>query len=1438
MSTTHDWLSLIEISGPFLAVPVLKKTFPQGLEALDAGKRKRLRQTYDEWREALEVRDPNLDRLHTAWVDEVLARGLELDEDGRGDVLKRKDWCAAHLTIDLPEQGVSLSPDFAVIAAHGNEDGKPSMLIRVYEPGTDLDVTQKLDGWVSTAAERMVRLCRATDCRLGLVTNGERWMLIDAPIGAVVTFASWYARLWAQEPVTLQAFVHFLGIRRFFVDKSEQLPALFDQSLKFQDEVTDALGEQVRRAVEVLIQSLDRADQDRNRELLRDVKEAELYEAALTVMMRLVFLLSAEERGLLLLGDERYEANYAVSTLRMQLRAESEDILERRWDAWSRLLALFRVVYGGIEHENLRLPALGGSLFDPDRFPFLEGRPRGSSWQTDAARPLPIDNRTVLLLLDAIQQFEGRTLSYRALDVEQIGYVYEGLLERTVERTAEITLELSATKKAKSPWVTLPELESAGLDGPDRLIALLRERTGSAASRIRNDLDRDVDETEADRMLSACHGNTELRDRVIPFAHLVRTDPWGFPLVYPAGAFIVTTGSDRRETGTHYTPKSLTELIVAETLTPVAYIGPAQGTPREDWVLKSPAELLDLKICDPAMGSGAFLVQACRWLADRLLEAWDAAEAQGRLVCVDGLVKEADDVIEPLPRDAEDRVIVARRLIAERCLYGVDVNHLAVELAKLSIWLVTLAKGRPFGFLDHNLRCGDSLLGIHRLGQLAELSMTPGRKGEQTRPLFGQNIEQAVREAIELRQQLRSMPVRDIRDVEAMAHLDADARHRLSVPIDLADAFVGDVFAAGGSAVALKNALVSLTIQADQAIKGDQEALAMMHRRSVAALSTDLPADKPERRPFHWPLEFPEAFGREARGFDAIVGNPPFSGGRLIGRRFGMAYQEYLKLIRNGVVGSPDLCVYFYLRAFSLLGANGCFGLLATKSITETGSRVVCLDQVIDMGGIVYRGCSRMAWPGNAAVVVSIAWVARNGWHGKKVLDDRTVSAINGALEEDFQIKRPLKLKALKGTFSQGQDIMGRGFELTVEERAEMLAVDPSCAEVIFPLFNGQDLNTMPRLEPYRWVIYFRDWPEEQARKYGAVFRRVEELVKPYRDGLTGQIHQDCFWKFWNLRPALMREVAAHETLFASAIVTKYVTFRKVPTNNIYNTKTKVYFLRRWSEFAVLQSSHHQEWAFWTCGTLGASTLNYSTSYALETWAMPTLDDNEELESLGERYHAHRESFMADESIGLTQLYNRFHDQSDDDPRTETMRELHREIDLTVARAYGWDDLDLEHGYHAVPYLPENECTRFTISDRVRIEVLRRLSELNHQRHEEEVAQGLHGKVSTRASRAGRNTNATTPQPSLDFDTPPGNKDKSLKVTQRRADYPAGSTKAIAEYLNTHAGWHAKADIVAATGMTDGQWNAAIAKLLSTGRVERQGERRGTRYRLLVGNDE
>ncbi|MFP3709383.1 type IIL restriction-modification enzyme MmeI [Paraburkholderia sp. SIMBA_009] len=1308
----HDWLSLIEISGPFLAIPVLEEAFPQGLEELDGGKRKRLRQAYDEWRDALEADEPRFADLHAAWIDEVLSRGLELDEDGRGDVLKRKDWCVAHVNVSLPEHGVNLSPDFAVV---GNDD-KPLMLIHAYGPDVDLDAASKLDGWASTPAERMVTLCRATGCRLGLVTNGERWMQVDAPVGAVTTFASWYARIWGQEPVTLQAFVHLLGIQRFFVDESERLPALFDRSLKFQDDVTDALGEQVRRAVEVLIQALDKADQDRSRELLRGVKEAELYEAALTVMMRLVFLLSAEERGLLLLGDERYEANYALSTLRMQLRAESDEILERRWDAWSRLLAVFRAVYGGIEHENLRLPALGGSLFDPDRFHFLEGRTRGSGWRTEAAKPLPIDNRTVLLLLEAIQQFQGRTLSYRALDVEQIGYVYEGLLDRTVKRTDEVTLELDSTKSAKAPWVKLAELDSARLDDGARLAELLQERSGSSASRVRNDLAKPVDDTLADRLLTACQGDTKLRDRVKPYAHLLRTDSWGYPLIYPAGAFIVTTGSDRRETGTHYTPKSLTEAIIAETLTPVAYVGPAEGMPRDQWVLKSPAKLLDLKICDPAMGSGAFLVQACRWLADRLVEAWSQVEATGKAVSVDGEVLEIGEAKEPLPRDSETRTVIARRLIAERCLYGVDLNPLAVELAKLSIWLVTLAKGRPFGFLDHNLRCGDSLLGIHRLDQLTELSIAPNGKGQKR--LFGQNIERAVDEAIELRRRLRQMPIRDIRDVEAMARMDADARQKLEVPERIADAFVGDVLVSGGNAGAFDNAVASLAIQAGQAIASDGDALHAIVGRACGALSVDLPAGRSARRPFHWPLEFPEVFDRQEPGFDSMIGNPPFLGGRRIRAILGDCYLGYLTdALTVGGSANANLCAYFFLRATQLFKRYGTWGLIATSAISEGDSRRTGLNRIIDAGNKIYQAIPLLEWPGNAAVTIALVWTYGGDWAGRVQLGGVEVSSINASLAEDVSVSwEPADLIQNKGRAFQGSNILGKGFVLEPEEADALFSKDPRSGEIIRRFLRGEDFVDSPTQEAKKLIIDFGGMPLSKdaapvnysgpvAEDYRECLSRITEKVKPERSLQKRKPYRERWWQYAERCASLYSAISGLSRVIFQPSPSKHLAFCFVDGDQVFSGPHTVIAADDFWTLGVLVSSVHAEWCWAFCSTMPSGSRRYNPSDFLK---FPFPENSGQIARVAEIFDARRCEFMRERSIGVGAFMNMLHDESCSDSRVLGLRSALKELDGAIFESYGWSDLEIEYQFRTV-----GKGERLGLTPNLAKEVMNRLKALN-----------------------------------------------------------------------------------------------------------------------------
>jgi putative lipoic acid-binding regulatory protein len=233
--------------------------------------------------------------------------------------------------------------------------------------------------------------------------------------------------------------------------------------------------------VQVLVQAFDTLDQDSNRTLLKGLKETDLYDAALTVMMRLVFLFSAEERGLLHLGKPLYDDNYAVSTLMEQLQEVADlygpQVLERRCDAWARLLATFRAVHGGVNHQDLLMPAYGGSLFDPDRYPFLEGRAAGTKWANTPAELLDVNNRVVLHLLSSLQRLrmkvpgggpsESRRISFRALGVEQIGHVYEGLLDHTAVRATEPVLGMKGTRD-KETEIPLAKLEAILAKGQGR----------------------------------------------------------------------------------------------------------------------------------------------------------------------------------------------------------------------------------------------------------------------------------------------------------------------------------------------------------------------------------------------------------------------------------------------------------------------------------------------------------------------------------------------------------------------------------------------------------------------------------------------------------------------------------------------------------------------------------------------------------------------------------------------------------------------------------------------------------------------------------------------------------------------------------------------------------------------------------------------------------
>src|SRR3989440_2314692 len=899
-----EWLSLIEVSGPFLSMPVLLSVFPQGLEKdeQEAELRRTLRMAYDEWADNQAGVRPE-PAIHREWLRFVLVNVLEMPREA----LVEGQALPPALRAYMPEHGETLLPDMALLSP---DDAKPRLLIKQYPPGQDLDKSIAALHWKASPATRMMDLLRHAGVRLGLVTNGERWMLVDAPPNETTGFASWYAALWLEEPITLRAFRSLLGVRRFYgVPDDETLEAMLTKSASNQQEVTDQLGYQVWRAVEMLVQSLDRIDKDRNRGLLRNVSEADLYDAALTVMMRLVFLLSAEERDLLLLGELLYDRNYAVSTLQAQLREQAdlsgEEVLELRHDAWSRLLAIFRVVYGGVEHQDMRLPAYGGHLFDPDRYPFLEGRAPGTSWQETPAEPLAINNRTVLHLLEALQFLqvklpgggptERRRLSFRALDIEQIGHVYEGLLDHTARRATTAVLGLFGSIANESE-VTLETLEELAAKSEQGLIDYLEAQTGRTLNAIKNALTVSPMPRRFGRadLMAACDNNPALFERVLPFSGLLRTDTFDKPVVITAGSVYVTQGSDRRTTGTHYTPRSLTEPIVQHTLDPLVYIGPAEGRPPEEWQLRPAAEILELKVCDMAMGSGAFLVQVCRYLSEKLVEAWENAEQSlpGKpQITPEGLLSTGAFHETLLPRDADERLAIATRLVSERCIYGVDKNPLAVEMAKLSLWLITLNKNKPFTFLDHALRCGDSLLGVN-LRQLTTWSMDNVQATGKPRQMtwFEPAITRALETALKLRRKISSIQELDVHDIEAKSRLLAEAEEAMELVKLGADLLIATALSDTKRRELLEGTIhVRYTVLVGAFEDARREIFTETYREKLKqdykAMREEVDEFLKERRPFHWPLEFPEVFVgglEEEQGFSAIISNPPFQGGQKI----------------------------------------------------------------------------------------------------------------------------------------------------------------------------------------------------------------------------------------------------------------------------------------------------------------------------------------------------------------------------------------------------------------------------------------------------------------------------------------------------------------------------------------------------------------------------
>ncbi len=1183
--------------------------------------------------------------------------------------------------------------------------------------GLDLDKPETVTGpWDYPPAAKFDRLLRHCRVPIGLVTNREVVRLVYAPHGessGAITFRIDDMASVSGRPI-LDAFVMLLSANRFFgVTEERTLPAILAESRKRQANVTNELADQVFDALQILLAGFEAAAERDGRALLDDALEREdnhLYKGLLTVLLRLVFVLYAEDRGLLPIENETYAKNLSVLGLFEELQADHgayPDSMSRRFGAWGRLVTLFRAIFLGLSHGDLVMPPRRGSLFDPHTYPFLEGwGPAGSAPITQpedrAAVKLPsIDDETVYRVLEKLLVFEGQRLSYRALDVEQIGSVYEALMGYEVVRMPAPAVCMRPNRV----WVTVEEV----LEVRAELRAKwLKDTIGLKAAEAK-DLSAELQTANSDAALEllARHGGDKKRQKVAARAK--------------AGQLVLQPGSERRRTSSHYTPRSLSAPIVRRTLEPLlAVMGEAPPSER----------ILSLKVCDPAMGSGAFLVEACRFLADQVVAAWTR---EGK--------------IEAIAAEHGDPLLHARRLVAQRCLYGVDKNEMAVELAKLSLWLVTLSKTLPFTFLDHALRHGDSLVGLD-FDQLRAFHWKPPAKDEEPKSkkkrskdvpegqlsLFGREIEQALEEAIALRQKIGELgdaPMDD-REKERLLWDAQDALDRVRL---IGDVLVGAFFAHDKDKDREKERARREEMVRAWLLSGGPPT------EEVRAMQREIRARIPV---FHWMVEFPEVFYAErpdpleheqinrAAYMDAFVGNPPFAGKNGITEANGPGYVEWLMTLHPDVVGKPntDLSAYFFRRTAMLLGMHGTLGLIATNTIAEGDSRLMSLKYLVDRGADIYAARSSMRWPGAANVSVSIVHLAfgnaRTGVRTRE-LDGNGVELIDSRLTPSRERRDPARLSINAGLSFMGGKLVGVGLAMSLEERAALVAADPRNAEVLRPYLGGEEVNHNPCGRFDRYMIDFTTKSLEEARAWPMLMRIIEEKVRPARENDKRGTYKTYWWRPGESGAALYAALVGMERCLVAANVTKHLTFSFQSTRIFFAQTLYVFPLDAHSSFAVLQSRIHEPWARLLSSSL-EDRLRYSASDCFETFPFPKPDPRtviDALEDVGQRLYDARAKYMVDENVGLTITYNRLKDPACTDPRILELRALHEEMDRAVLAAYAENDPDGNWTTLEVPpYCP------ITDDDKAKLAafedaVIDRLFALNAKRAEEEKRLGL-----------------------------------------------------------------------------------------------------------------
>lgn len=908
----------------------------------------------------------------------------------------------------------------------------------------------------------------------GILTNGRLWRLYHKETAHKLDRFYEVNLPELLQSGDVQNFLYFYTFfrRQAFEASALGIEEIRSASVDYARGVSDSLKAQVYEALRHVAQGfLDY----RPNHLQTDQETLKaIYDNALIVLYRLLFILYAEARELLPVQQNAgYRESYSLDNLKKRVRqnlATHKLLLPTSATLWAQLQALFTIIDEG--SPPLSVATFNGGLFDPERHPFLEKYATGDFHLQQA--------------IDKLARVQGQFVDYRDLAERHLGTIYEGLLEYTLHVASEPMVELRSTSEIV----------------PERL--------------------------------------AKARDVIATYQ--------------PGEVYPVTDTGKRKNTGSYFTPDYIVKYMVEETLGPALRQAVAGASSEQEKI----QAILNLKVLDPAMGSGHFPVEATEYIARFLVEQIEQPQNDTR---------------------GETELAYWKRRVVQSCIYGVDLNPLAVDLAKLSLWLATVAKDRPLSFLDHHLRSGNSLIGARladlRIGNASAKKPIKKRtahvsqaKAAQPTLFDEESLRQAINTAVDLMWLIESSPAQSVSEVKQQERTYSELRQQLT-----------------GKYTKLAN-LVSAThfgVMVDPALWQPLADYAT-GRISIAPAQFDAWLQAANSAAsvfhfFHWELEFPEVFfdqhgqpkGAEG-GFDVVIGNPPYVRQEKLAP-FKPAFATLYPETHDGVA---DLYIYFYQQGLRLTRAGGRMSYIVTNKWMRAGygqplrnffASAGALERIIDFGHApIFK---------DADVFPCILVLEKPSEHDKpeqqpsehpvqvlsfpredlrQIVEKRVslgsyvqthshtlprsrfssaawnleTSAVDDLLAKIRRVGVPLAefagVKPYRGVLTG----LNEAFLIDTPTKERLVREDPRCAEIIRPYLRGQDIKRWSPEWAGLWMIVLKssgDYPwiwsgaadaTVAEELFQQTFPSLYKYLKPREDRLRARQDQGRYW--WELR--------------------------------------------------------------------------------------------------------------------------------------------------------------------------------------------------------------------------------------------------------------------------------------------------------------------------------